>query len=41
MIYSGQQCVLMRNYNSHVVIKFPSFKLQGTSEHIYIEAEIL
>ena len=41
MICSGQQCVLTHNYNSHVLIKFSSFKLQGISEHIYIKAEIL
>ena len=29
-------------YNSRVLrIKLPPFKLQGTSEHVYIEVEIL
>ena len=46
MIYSGQQIsplksVVTRNYNSFVLIKLPPFKLQGTTEHVYIEVEIL
>ena len=48
-IYSGQHILpfkapmseLAHNYNSRVLIKLPSFKLQGTSEHVYIKVEIL
>ena len=29
------------NYNLHVLIKFPPFKLQGTSKHVYIKTKIL
>ena len=49
MIYSGQQISplkapmrkLTNNYNSHVLIKLPPFKLQGTSKQVYIEEGIL
>ena len=39
--YKAPMRKLARNYNSRVLIKLPPFKLQGTSEHIYIKVEIL
>ena len=39
--YKAPMRKLAHNYNSRVLIKLPPFKLQGTSGHFYIEAEIL